>query len=258
VPRLVATAPGVLVATSRRDQTTSTVAFFAPVAGRVGRVLLVDPAWDPDELADLGAELGARGLLPAAALATHAHYDHLLWHPSLGVAPRFASPETARRAIEDRAQLLAGLGADWPVSLTDDFGRVEAVPGPTLPWDGPDVELVVHDAHVPGHTAAWLPDLGLLIAGDMLSDIELPLPDGGSSPDPIGSYLEGLERLAPYVAKSTLVVPGHGAPTGEGQARLDADRRYLDAVVGGHPVEDARLGHRGMAEAHRATLALAR
>jgi glyoxylase-like metal-dependent hydrolase (beta-lactamase superfamily II) len=258
VPRLVPVAPGVLVATSRRDHTTSTVAVLPATAGHGRGVLLVDPAWDPDELADLGAELSARGLVPAAALATHAHYDHLLWHSSLGGAPRFASAETARRAVEDRVELLAGLGADWPALLADSFGRVEAVPGPALPWEGPDVELVVHDAHVPGHTAAWLPDLGLLVAGDMLSDIELPLPDANSPPDPLAAYRDGLERLAPYVARAAVVVPGHGAPTTDGLARLDADRRYLDAVTRGRGVDDARLGYPGMAEAHRATLVLAR
>jgi glyoxylase-like metal-dependent hydrolase (beta-lactamase superfamily II) len=260
VARLVAIAPGVLVATSRRDRTTSTVAIFEAAAGGSPPVLIVDPAWDSDELADLGAEVAERGLVASAALATHAHYDHLLWHPSLGDAPRFASEETARRGRDDRAELLAGLGPDWPVSLVDTFGRVVAVTGPTLPWEGPEVELIVHDAHIPGHTAAWVPALGLLIAGDMLSDLELPLPEAASeaeSRDPLAAYREGLERLAPYVVRATVVIPGHGAPTDDGRARLDADRRYLDAVVEGRRVDDSRLDHPGMAEAHRTTVALA-
>jgi glyoxylase-like metal-dependent hydrolase (beta-lactamase superfamily II) len=259
VSRLSTVAPGVLVATSRRDHTTSTVAVFAPAAGRDASVLLVDPAWDPDELADLAADLAGLGLAASAALATHAHYDHLLWHPALGVAPRYASPETARRARHDRNALLAGLGPDWPDDLTDTFARVVAVPGPTLPWDGPEVDLIVHDAHIPGHTAAWVPDLRLLIAGDMLSDVELPLPDTATPGRgaPLAAYREGLERLAPYVGRATVVVPGHGAPTDDGAARLDADRRYLDAVVEGRHVDDPRLEHTGMAEAHQATVALA-
>jgi glyoxylase-like metal-dependent hydrolase (beta-lactamase superfamily II) len=146
---------------------------------------------------------------------------------------------------------------------------VEAVTGPLLPWDGPDVELIVHDAHIPGHTAAWIPALGLLIAGDMLSDIELPLPDTeqpranqhaespGATRDPLESYLEGLDRLGPYVNRANLVIPGHGTPTADGLARLDADRRYLDAVRAGRRCDDARIAHPGMDAAHRTTVALA-
>jgi glyoxylase-like metal-dependent hydrolase (beta-lactamase superfamily II) len=83
-------APGVLVTTSRRDATTSTVV----VSG--DDVVLVDPAWDPDEL-DWLAEL-ATGLRyrVRAGIATHAHHDHVLWHPAFGEAPRLATHGGAR------------------------------------------------------------------------------------------------------------------------------------------------------------------
>ena len=47
-------APGVLVVTSRRMSTTSTV-----IVGRAGDALLVDPAWMPDELESLSAAASA-------------------------------------------------------------------------------------------------------------------------------------------------------------------------------------------------------
>ena len=47
--------------------------------------------------------------------------------------------------------------------------------GADLPWDRADIELVSHDGHAPGHTALWLADSRVLIAGDMLSEVELPL-----------------------------------------------------------------------------------
>jgi glyoxylase-like metal-dependent hydrolase (beta-lactamase superfamily II) len=253
--RLAAAAPGVLVATSRRDHTTSTVV-VPPGSG--APVLLVDPSWEPDELAGLGADLAVLGHGVTAGLATHAHHDHLLWHPSFGSAPRYASPETARRAKVLRDELMAGLGPGWPKPLLELFGSVTAVEGAVLPWEGPSVELIVHDGHIPGHTAAWIPSMGVLVAGDMLSDVELPLPHDAGEQDPIEAYVAGLERLAPYVGRAALVVPGHGSPTSDGRARLDADLRYLEDIIEGRAPADSRLADPGMADAHARTLRLVR
>lgn len=160
-----------LVATSRRDSTTTTV-----VVGSNGRdCLLIDPAWEIDELDSIADALASRGLTVTAGFSTHAHFDHLLWHPGFGDAPRWASAETARRARDDRPAILAELGA-WPTELLPLVGAVTAAPGDRLPWRGADVQLIEHDAHVPGHTAVWVPSRGILVAGDMLSDIEPPLP----------------------------------------------------------------------------------
>jgi glyoxylase-like metal-dependent hydrolase (beta-lactamase superfamily II) len=234
------------VATSRRDHTTTTV-----VSGD-SEVLLVDPSWEPDELADLGRDLDELALRPTVGLSTHAHYDHLLWHPSYGSVPRWASAETCRLAAEERDVGLAELGPDWPADLAALYGGVAPFTDSTLPWSGTDVVLLTHDAHIPGHTAAWLPELGLLIAGDMLSDIEIPLPS--EAPDALESYAVGLELLAPYAEAATLVVPGHGSPTSNGRGRVEADRRYLEAVMAGHRSTDPRLDNPGMAEAHAATM----
>ena len=80
-----------LVATSRRELTTSTVV----VAD--GRALMIDPAWEPDELADLAAGLVGAGIEVVVGFATHAHHDHLLWHPGFGSVSRFASLRGGRR-----------------------------------------------------------------------------------------------------------------------------------------------------------------
>ncbi len=38
-----------------------------------------------------------------------------------------------------------------------------------IPWDGPQVRVVEHPAHSPGHAALVVEDRGVLVAGDMLS-----------------------------------------------------------------------------------------
>ncbi len=226
-------APGVLVATSRIMQTTSTVVVAS------GRALLIDPAWMPDELDALAAELGARGLTVAEGFATHAHHDHLLWHPDFGSVPRWASARTAALARDERDALVAALGAEFPAELVELMGRVDAG-SPVF-----DVELIVHDGHAPGHTAVWLPGPRVLVAGDMLSDVELPLP---FDPDDVPAYERALEMLEPYARAARIVVPGHGSVGTDAFARWEADRRYLADVRRTGESNDPRRANPGMEE----------
>lgn len=259
-------APGVLVATSRRYATTTTI-----VTAPGGDALLVDPAWDADELAGIAPLLRDRGLRCAAGLATHEHYDHVLWHPGLGDVPRWGSPGTAAALASRRAELLAPLTGDLPPDLVDLAGLLTGLPdGPRppdrvpdprtphpgvlpdpypLPWPGRDVLLHEHDAHAPAHLAVEIVNAGVLLAGDLLSDVELPMPDDRSTD--LSAYLVGLDRLAPVVRRCRVLVPGHGTPTDRPMERLDADRRYLDRLLANRPVEDSRIGLPEMAELHR-------
>ncbi|HEX6673576.1 MAG TPA: MBL fold metallo-hydrolase [Actinomycetes bacterium] len=207
------------------------------VAGRDGAVLLVDPGVLPGELAGLAAELHAAGQRVAAAAATHAHWDHVLWSGALGAAPRFATAGTVELLATHRHDLveqpLARWGDEHYVRFEVDLaGRLRAAPaGGVLAWPGPPVRLVPAGGHCPGHAAVLVEPDGVLFAGDMLSEIELPLPDWELEPDPLGAYRQGLDALA-AVRGVALVVPGHGSPGDAAglRARLDADRRYLDAL----------------------------
>jgi len=235
-------APGVLVGVSRNYSTTTTVLASGSEA------LVIDAAWMPDELEGLGEELAGRGLAVVGGFSTHAHHDHLLWHPSLGDAPRWAAPNTARIAQEERETLVSFLGPDFPPDLVELMGRVRAVDGEIPETSVPAgfaPEIVAHDGHAPGHAGLWLANRRVLVAGDMLSDVELPLP---FYPDDLPAYLVALDLLAPKVAEAEVVIPGHGSPGTDAQARLDADRRYLDDVIADRIPDDPRLGNPGMRE----------
>lgn len=108
--------------------------------------------------------------------------------------------------------------------------------------------------HTPGHAAVWLPERRVLIAGDMLSDVELPLP---FSPDDLPSYLVGLDILGGYVNLAAVLVPGHGHATDSPLTRLIADRTYLAALAAGTDPDDPRRANPGMAEVHERNRALA-
>jgi glyoxylase-like metal-dependent hydrolase (beta-lactamase superfamily II) len=222
--------------------TTSTI-----LAGH-GEALLVDPAWLPDELDTLASFVAGRGLTVVGGFATHAHHDHLLWHPGFGDAPRWASTRTAERARGERASLVAELDAGFPPALVALMGRVDAVAGSIPESAGFEVELIVHDGHAPGHTALWLPRERVLIAGDMLSDVELPLP---FDPDDVPAYLAALDVLSPYAARSAVVVPGHGHVGADALARLDADRKYLEEMLLRGRSDDPRRANHGMDDEYR-------
>src|SRR5690606_39147252 len=115
----------------------------------------------------------------------------------------------------------------------------------TIPWDGPRVEIVEHLAHAPGHAALLVPGSRTLVAGDMLSDLFVPmLDDPDVSEDPVAEYLAGLDALATVADRVDVVVPGQGS-VGTGAAlreRVAADRAYVLALRDGRVPEDRRLG----------------
>lgn len=77
--RLGELVPGVWLATAREYHTITTV-----LLDGAGGAVVVDPAWHPDELAAIPADLAALGVTCVAGVAAHEHYDHVLWHPHLG------------------------------------------------------------------------------------------------------------------------------------------------------------------------------
>ena len=232
-------APGVLVATSELYSTTTTV-----VAGGTGAgSLLIDPAVTVPELAAIAAQLAAARLLPQAGFATHPHWDHVLWCTDLGDVPRYAAHRAAAAATAGRDELLSGMHAAAPGHDLALFGRLTALApdAEAIPWGGPQARVITHDGHAPGHSAVFLPGTGTLIAGDMLSDIEIPLLDLAGH-DPLGDYLAGLGLLAALPGVQH-VVPGHGSvgDAAEFRRRVAADVAYLDSLARGEDTGDPRL-----------------
>jgi glyoxylase-like metal-dependent hydrolase (beta-lactamase superfamily II) len=231
-------APGVFVATAEPYVTTTTV-----VAGADGGCLVIDPAVTVAELDAIAAWLSAHGLRPVAGWSTHPHWDHLLWSRSLGDVPRYATPRAAEVAARELARMAGRVEKEAPGHDLALFARVAPLSGEVIGWRGPSAVVLAHDAHAPGHGAVFLPEVGVLVAGDMCSDIEMPLldtePAGG---DPFGGYRHGLGVLA-SVRGVRVVVPGHGHPgdAAEFRRRVTADFAYLDAVEAGRDVADERL-----------------
>jgi glyoxylase-like metal-dependent hydrolase (beta-lactamase superfamily II) len=102
---------------------------------------------------------------------------------------------------------------------------------------------VEHQAHARGHAALVLEERGVLVAGDMLSDVLVPMLDMSGPADPVEDYLAALRLLEGVAADVDVLVPGHGSVGGAGQvsARIDQDRAYLHALRDATVVDDPRI-----------------
>src|SRR5689334_15990486 len=198
---LIEVADGVWVRQSEWVWTNSIV-----VRGEEG-LIVVDPGIHGSELRQLADDVARLGVPVVAGFSTHPHWDHLLWHARFGDVPRYATDAGAHAANQarERAQAMAAESAsDVPLDLV-------ALVTP-LPADGGSVpgEIIEHEAHAVGHAAVLLADRGVLLAGDMLSDILIPLFDSRQS-DQVDAYETALDRLDAAASQIDVVVPGHGA-----------------------------------------------
>jgi glyoxylase-like metal-dependent hydrolase (beta-lactamase superfamily II) len=254
--RVVSLHPDVLVATSAIWQTNCVVVRGgsvqegeAPVdsapdgpvrviAGptHTGETFVIDSPILPDELDALPALVEQAGFpAPSGLLATHGDWDHLLGRlafPELALgcaestaARMGASPGEAQRELRafDEEHFIERAR---PLSL----GAIQALPAPGSCGIGTR-ELDLHPAS--GHTgdgvAIAIPWAGVLLAGDYISPVELPVLGTSGA---VEAYASTLVRLRPLVEGATHIIPGHGGvlDSARALALLDEDLAYVRDV----------------------------
>ncbi|MGC0335379.1 MBL fold metallo-hydrolase [Streptomyces sp. SLBN-8D4] len=203
-------------------------------------LIVIDPGINGSELDQLADDVDQLGVPVVAGFCTHPHWDHLLWHSRFGDVPRYATSAATRVATEarERAQAMAAQSASGiPLEL---IALLTPLPANGGPVPG---EIIEHQAHAVGHAAILLADRGVLVVGDMLSDVLIPLLDIRQD-DQVTAYEKSLDRLDEAARRADVVIPGHGAVAEGPQvaARLAADRAYIDALRRGEEPVDARLG----------------
>lgn len=217
----------VVVATSRVYQTTCTL------VRRGEEAFCVDSPVLPDELELLPTVASQSDFTVVALLATHGDWDHLLARLAFPEAPLGVAESTADRLDAEPGAAQRGLRAfddelyvTRPAPLA--LGTPQRLPVPGRLGVG-DAELELHE--VGGHTADGMaiavPWAGVLIAGDHLSPVEIPMVED------VGAYLATLDRLEPLAAAADTVVPGHGDPLDAERALaiLREDRDYVRALA---------------------------
>jgi glyoxylase-like metal-dependent hydrolase (beta-lactamase superfamily II) len=229
--RAVALHEDVLVATSAVWQTTCTV------LRRGDEGFVVDSPVLPEELEVLPALLGQAGFPFSGLLVTHGDWDHLLARlafpdAAIGCAETTAARLTAEPGAAQRAlrEFDEEHYVERPRPLA--LGQVQALPVPGhLEVGDARLELQPADGHTADGMAIWVPWARVLVAGDLLSPVEIPTLSPGGSRD---AYLATLRRLAPLVEQADHVVPGHGAVLDGTRAAaiLREDVAYLEGLPG--------------------------
>lgn len=183
------------------------MANFAYVIGstRTREALLVDPAWNVDELLDTAE---ADGMQVVGALVTHYHQDHiggsLFGHAIEGLSRLLARRPVPIHANEHEAE---GVRRVAGISASD---VVRHAGGDIVPVGGVRVRLLHTPGHTPGSQCFLVEDgsgPGHLVSGDTLflgscGRVDLP----GSDPEAMYRSLNGTLKQLP---DETLLFPGH-------------------------------------------------
>lgn len=229
--RVVALHRDVIVFVSRVWQTSCT-------AIRAGEeAFVIDSPVYPDELEALPAVLEQASFPVAGLLATHGDWDHLLGRLAFPSASLGAAESTAARLRDEpggAARELRRFDGQHYVErrASLQLGAVQALPVPGRLELGTEHELELHaaDGHTADGMAIAVPWAGVLVCGDYLSPVEIPMISAGGS---LAAYTATLARLRAPVATAETVIAGHGGPVARDQALalLDEDAAYLEALT---------------------------
>ena len=192
-------------------------------------------------LRGLTETLGGRP--PAFLVNTHHHGDHVHGNglfPEAVVIAHHATREgiaALDTSVSARRFAEVDFGETWPrvPDLTFDESLIIHIDGLTVRVVYPGL------AHCPGNSVVHLPDVGVLVAGDLLLKDCTPTFAGGSA---VG-FLDVLEKLRRLEA--SVVIPGHGPVCGP--EVIEETARYLNFILdlaaaalrrGASPLEAAR------------------
>ncbi|MCU0519604.1 MAG: MBL fold metallo-hydrolase [Anaerolineae bacterium] len=198
-----------------------------------GEAYLLDPGITPTELDAVATFVAAHGADVRGIVVTHAHWDHLLGPTRFPRARVFAAAGYAAVVSEHGDDLVRQVAA-WRSADGQPGLDVFVPPAPDVMFDdricihlgARSLRLMIARGHAPDHVVLYEPSAGLLWAGDMLSDVEIPM-----VMDTFSHYLQTLDRLSHLDVR--VLVPGHGTVTDDAveiRGRFERDQAYLAAM----------------------------
>lgn len=179
------------------------IASYALIRG--AEALVYDTHVSLDHARAIRAALEARGVSRITVILSHWHLDHVAGTGVFADCPVIANARTAahltrhRAAIEDGS--LKGLPVIAPLILPDRVFSGEM----TLDLGGTRVVLIEANIHSDDATLLWLPETGVLLAGDTVEDSVTYV----GEPADFATHLADLDRMA--ALQPRFVLPNHGA-----------------------------------------------
>jgi len=200
------------------------IASYAIVSG--DQALVYDTHISVDHARAIRSELVARGVDRVTVVLSHHHLDHVAGTAAFDRCEIIATARTAELLTQNRAGIedgsFRGPPAINPLILpTRVFsGRMTLMVGSVR------VELIEVNIHSDDATVLWLPQQGLLFAGDTVEDCVTYV----TAPQDLAAHLADLDRLADLFPAR--VLPNHGAAGviaegGYGPEIIAATQRYI-------------------------------
>ncbi|XP_014551209.1 hypothetical protein COCVIDRAFT_113559 [Bipolaris victoriae FI3] len=202
------------------------VATYSIVSG--DSALLFDAGLTPAHGAYMLAHVRSLGARSVTTVYSHFHADHIAGASALRDTKIVAHKSTQER-MRQNAEKLRNPGEGGGPSIDVMFPTETYEKSLSLLVGDILVELHNFHIHTADSTFLFLPDVGLIFAGDMLEDTVTYL----SEPEDLRTQLEDLERMAQLPIKK--IFPAHSSPDrikagGFDKSLIDATIRYLKAL----------------------------
>ena len=194
-------------------------------------------------------ELTRRGVTDFTVVLSHWHLDHVAGTEVFADCPVIANRRTFMHLREHQAAIENGTHhgppAIAPLVLPDRMfaGRM------TLNVGRLAVELIEANIHSDDATVLWLPEMGLMLAGDTMEDTITYV----GEPQHFDTHLTDLDRLA--AMQPSFILPNHGDPDiinagGYDLGFIKAQQQYIrmlkrcrdDAILRKQPLEELIAG----------------
>lgn len=199
------------------------VASYAVVAGAAA--LVYDTQISPEHARAIRAHLTGIGVRDIRVVLSHWHNDHVAGAAVFADCEIIAQGLTHRRLVAHQAAAARLVPPIDPLVLPGTLfdGRLDLTLG------GRRVELHGFDIHSADGTVLWLPEQGLLLAGDTLEDPVSYI----AEPAQLGTHIAELDRMAGWPIRR--ILPDHGDPAriaggGYDPGLIAANRDYLERL----------------------------
>ena len=176
--------------------------------------VLIDPGDEPEHLL---TALETQNLSLQAIWLTHAHFDHI--GAVDGIVAKHSVPVYLHphdKPLYENAYKAAQL---WEIPFVQPFAAtIDLHDEQVLNLSNAEVHCLYTPGHAPGHMAFYIPDQGLLFAGDALFQGSI-----GRTDLPMGNHsqlIESIKTRLLILPDDTAVYPGHGDTTSIGLEKV--------------------------------------